>query len=134
MPLARSPQIEHRCFEPLNGWFGGYARRFCAAVVGEIFVFAEMFIWLEKLPGLPGPGPGEKPPMLLPLRSDVSGFNSGGEIGPIWPIIDGSNTVNGNSKRTKKKQVDISWMVSIPFVYKFFLYIWFNKIVGIEIK
>lgn len=24
MPLARSPQIEQRCLDPLNGWFGGY--------------------------------------------------------------------------------------------------------------
>ena len=24
MPLARSPHIEQRCFDPLNGWLGGY--------------------------------------------------------------------------------------------------------------
>lgn len=56
-----------------------------------MFAPVDMLIWL-KLLGLPGPGPGEKPPILLPLRSDVSGFSSGGEIGPICPIIDGSKT------------------------------------------
>lgn len=65
-----------------------------------MFVDAEIGIWW-KLPGLPGPGPGENPPILFPFKSDVSGFSSGGEIGPICPISDGSKTKIPKQSKTK---------------------------------
>lgn len=38
MPLARSPHIEQRCFDPLSGWLGGYCACF-PFVVFPIFPF-----------------------------------------------------------------------------------------------
>lgn len=63
-----------------------------------------MGIWW-KLLGLPGPGPGENPPILFPFKSDVSGFSSGGDIGPICPIRDGSKT-KISKKKFKKNQIN----------------------------
>lgn len=90
-----------------------------------------MGIWW-KLLGLPGPGPGENPPILFPFKSDVSGFSSGGDIGPICPISDGSKTKISKKKFqeknksnwskysntkcfcTSKKRISTNFIVKIP--------------------